>query len=233
MTRPLGLFALAALVPTLAAQAPSGVLGFYRVSRPSTARPSSSPPKAISGPCPVTGGLARRLTSHPARGERPGDLAGRQHAGLHRALRRTGRALHHAACRRRPGAPDLGGRAVDRHRLDPGRQAGLHHHALRRTARTRSWCSWTSRPGHRAISPARRGHRSDLRRHRAHALLRPARLPQQRHQALHRRHGAPDLEVRAGGAEGGGAHQATTAARAIRRCGGTAACISSATATAP
>ena len=100
--------AAALLLPLslLAQSAPVGTKGFYRFPAVS----GQTVVFAAEGDLwsvPLRGGLAHRLTSHAAEETDPTVSPRWQDAGLHRALRRAGRALHHAAVRWRPHALDL------------------------------------------------------------------------------------------------------------------------------
>ena len=154
-----------------------------------------------------TGGVAARLTSHPADEAYPAISPDGDDARLLGRVRGADRGLHDAARRRPAGAADVRRRAA---RGSVG-FAPTARSSTRRggTARcpTRSSSGSTSATGAAHGGAARPGGGRRLDAGRAHALLHPAPVPGQPHEALPRRHRAGPLEVRGGSGGGGAAHR--------------------------
>ena len=178
----------------------------------------------------ASGGIAQRLTTHPEEESRP-------------AISPDGKTVAYSATYEGPGEvytlPLDGGVPVRRtHDASRGLVVGWTPggemlFATRRHSTLPEHAARAPRPEDRRAhaSPARAGERRRLRRQGRHALLHAPPLPGQPHAALQGRHGAEPLEAAGGRRRGGRRSPPTTPAPARRRCRGTAASTSSATAT--
>ncbi len=151
---------------------------------------------------PTSGGTAQRLTTHPGIENHPVVSPDGQTVAFTARYEGPTEVYTMPLAGGVPARSDVRGRRRGRHDL----------HALRASSSTRRAttrhparpAARRARPGDEgaAPDPPEPGQRGLLRRHRQDPLLRAARVPQQRDEALPRRHRAQGLEVRGGRARG-------------------------------
>ena len=143
----------------------------------------------------ATGGLARRLTSHPAEESHPVLSPDGQTVAFSARYEGTTDVYTMPVTGGLPTRRTWEGETSIATTWTPDGDLRVHHHEVQRHPQAADGAPEARRP-HAHPDSARRRQRGHVRRERQHALLRAPGRSQQRHQALHRRHGAPRVALR-------------------------------------